>query len=106
MEKYYFPIMEKDVLLFNNEIFVEYRGKGINTFLINSVLLNLKKMDFQRAYIDTGIWNKPEQRFLSKTSFKEIAVMNRHHLFNRIITVWYTKIYFFSPVGCGIAGDY
>ena len=91
MEPYFFPLTEKDVHLFNNEIFVEYRGRGINTLLINCVLFNLKKKGFQRTYIETGIWNRPEQRSLSKTFFKAIAVVSKRHRFNRIITTWHKR---------------
>jgi ribosomal protein S18 acetylase RimI-like enzyme len=86
---YFFPMTDKDVHFFNNEVFSEYRGRGINTILINSVMFYLKQMGLLRCYIETGTWNKPEQRSLAKTYFAEIGIVSTFKVFKRHYTVWY-----------------
>ena len=70
VEPYYFPLTEKDVHIFDNEIFCDYRGRGINTWLINYVLFTLKEKKMIRAYIETRVDNVSEIKSLAKTYFK------------------------------------
>ena len=81
LEKYFLPLTEKDIHLFDNEIFEDYRGKGINKFLIHHVLYELKNMGYQRAYIETAVWNTPEMRSLAKTPFKRLAIVKKKKWF-------------------------
>ena len=88
MEPYYFFLTDNDVHLFDNEIFKDYRGGGINTVLIERVLLELKNMGAIRAFISTNLRNKAEQRSLGKTSFKKFALARKFHILNRDISIW------------------
>ncbi|NIQ15925.1 MAG: GNAT family N-acetyltransferase, partial [Candidatus Dadabacteria bacterium] len=74
IQPYFFPMCKNDVHLFDNEIFKEYRGKGINRLLIGSTLFELKRRGMVRAFIETGIWNKPEIRSLAKTEFNKLGM--------------------------------
>lgn len=86
LEPYYFPLTPKDVHLFDNEIFPDYRSKGINPHLINSVLLCLKKEGKARAYIETRINNISEIKSLSKTHFNAYGSAILWNFFKKNIT--------------------
>lgn len=88
MEKYFFPLTSNDVHLFDNEIFENYRGKGINKYLISYVLHEFKNMGFTKAYIETAVWNIPEMRSLAKTPFDRLANIKKRNLFGRTFTIW------------------
>jgi ribosomal protein S18 acetylase RimI-like enzyme len=70
IKPYFFPLGPNDVHLFDNEIFPPFRGKGLNSILIDSVLLELKKKGILRAFIETRNWNIAEINSLSKTKLK------------------------------------
>ncbi len=93
LKPYYWPMTPNDVHLFDNEVFRDYRGQGINPFLINYVVFELKKKGVIRAFIETSEINKPEIRSLSKTSFTELGRAGRLHLPGWNITIW-------SKIGC------
>lgn len=88
LKPYYWPLTPNDVHLFDNEVFRDYRGQGINPFLINYVVFELKQKGFVRAFIETNEINKPEIRSLSKTFFAELGRAKRLHLPGQNITIW------------------
>lgn len=88
LQQYFFPLTEKDVYLFDNEILELFRNRSFNSFLINQVLLELKRLGKVRVFIDTHQWNIPEQRSLSKTNFKKLGTIRKIRLFHRNIVIW------------------
>lgn len=86
---YYIPILENDVVLFDVDVFPEYRGKGINPIFTNYILKKLKEIEIVRAFVTVAIWNKSSIRTLEKTDFKKFAVVRKLYTFGINITFWY-----------------
>jgi len=89
LQPYYYPMSPNDVHVFDNEVFLDYRGRGINPFLINYVVFALKKEGLVRAYIETRVKNIPEIRSLAKTHFSNYASAIKLHIFGHNITFWF-----------------
>ena len=89
---YFFPLQKNDVLLFDAEIFPEFRGQGINPLLTEMVLAKLKERGKERAFIQTREWNASEIASLKKTSFKKIGVASRKIRGRKNIVIWYDMV--------------
>jgi ribosomal protein S18 acetylase RimI-like enzyme len=89
IEPYYFPLTDQDVHLFDYHVFPEFRGNGINVYLVEFMLSSLKKERVKRAFIETRIWNTAERRSLQKTSFHQMGICRKLVLFGNPIVVWY-----------------
>ena len=90
---YYFLLATNDVHLFDNEIFSDYRGRGLNIILIEYALSGLRSMGLVRAFIDTNLRNTAEIRSLAKTSFNDFGLARKIHFGGRDITIWSKKPY-------------
>lgn len=88
VEPYFFPLTKKDVHLFDNLILPQYRGRGVNTILINHVLFEFKRRGFLRAFIETRAWNSSEIKSLIKTPFYKFAEARKFHFFGRNFSSW------------------
>jgi len=88
VEPYYFPLTDGDVHFFDNEVFREYRGRSINSHLINYVLHSLKEEGMVRAYIETAMSNVSEIRSLAKTYFRNYGSATKLHIFGSNISFW------------------
>lgn len=89
LQPYFFPLGNKDIHLFDNEILPQYRGKGMNPILINNILTALQERGNARAYIETQIWNEPEKHSLAKTSFKTLGKARKLHIGPFQLSIWY-----------------
>ncbi len=85
---HYFPLTDKDVSLFDNYIFEECRGQGINPQLINYVLDELQSEGLIRVFIETNKTNSSEIRSLAKTDFKIFGVARKYHAGKRRFVIW------------------
>ncbi len=88
IKPFFFPLLESDAYLFDNEILSDYRGKGINPVFIDKVLIELKHEGYIRAFIDTRLWNKPEIHSLKKTCFMKLALVRQVRLLEKNIVIW------------------
>lgn len=88
IRSHYFPLTNKDAHLFDNLIFEELRGQGINPVLINYVLTELTRNGLVRAFIETNITNTPEIRSLSKTGFQKFGLARKCHVGERNFVIW------------------
>jgi GNAT superfamily N-acetyltransferase len=88
IQPHFLPLTDKDVHLFDDFIFEEFRGRGVNRVLVNYVLDRQKKENMTRAFIETKLTNKPEIRSLAKTSFKKFGLARKYHAFGRCFVVW------------------
>ncbi len=88
VEPFYYFLTPEDVHVFNNVIFPEYRGQGINPVLIETVLHDLSERGLVRAYIETRVSNLAEQKSLAKTSFQPMGTAQKKIRRNRRITFW------------------
>ncbi len=92
MEPFYYFIPPQDVHVFNNVIFPEYRGKGINPVLIETVLVRLSERGFVRAYIETLVSNLAEQKSLARTRFRPMGTARKKKRGSHQITCWSTDL--------------
>ena len=51
IEPHYFPLAQDDVHLFDFHVFPQYRGQGLNPFLVNYILHSLASESSGRAFI-------------------------------------------------------
>lgn len=89
VEPHFYPLMVDDVHFFNDLIFEEFRGRSINSVLINYVLSELKKKGLVRAFIETTLTNSSEIRSLAKTNFRKYGLAKKHFVWRyRHSTTW------------------
>jgi hypothetical protein len=89
LKPYFFPLTARDVHIFDNLIFAQFRGKRLNCVLMRHVLAALKAAEFQRAYIETGEWNDAELRSLDRIGFVRIGCGTRRSRQRRHIVTWW-----------------
>ena len=61
-----------EVSFFDNMIFENFRGRGINPILINYVLSEMQKQKCVRAFIGTKVTNVSEIKSLEKNGFSQM----------------------------------
>jgi len=88
IQPYFFPLTAGDVHMFDNEIFFEYRGRGLNPLLIRTVLAQLRQAGLARVFIETLERNTPERKSLAKTAFKPIGVVRKRHIRHKTVVTW------------------
>jgi hypothetical protein len=86
---YGFPMTSKDAVLLSSEVFSEFRGKGVNPAMIQSILNHLKKTGLSRAIISCKVWNTANLRSIPKTPFKRLATFREIKLGKRHLIVWH-----------------
>jgi len=86
---YFFPVPLSDAVLFDSEIFPEFRGKGLNVIIMKYILYNLKKDGVTRTYRVAQVWNQSSLIFLSKCHFKHYGTAHKFHILRKDITVWH-----------------
>lgn len=92
IKQYFFSFTCKDALLFDSEIFAEFRGQGLNPLLIDYIMCNLKKQGVNRAYIDIRMWNAANIRSITKTKFKKIGIARKVILLGKVFVIWYEML--------------
>ena len=75
IEPYYFPLAQDDVHLFDFHVFPEWRGRGINPFLVGSILAALSREIHGRAFIEAAVWNDAQLASLRKTPFRRLGTV-------------------------------
>ncbi len=90
VRKHFFPLTSKDVHFFANEIFEQYRSRGLNTTLIETVLWRCKEAGMVRAHIETPKRNRAERRSLAKTHFQDYGMAEKICFLWWKLTLWKT----------------
>lgn len=75
IEPYYFPLSQNDVHLFDFQVFPAFRGRGINPFLVTSILVALEREGHTRAFIEAAAWNDAQLASLRKTPFQLLGTV-------------------------------
>jgi ribosomal protein S18 acetylase RimI-like enzyme len=88
LEPYFYPLGERDVHLFDFLTFPEYRGRHINSSLVNFILSRLAAEGKVRAYLETWEWNDSMLRSLRRTSFKQMALARKTTLLGHTFVEW------------------
>jgi ribosomal protein S18 acetylase RimI-like enzyme len=88
IEPHYYLLGKEDVHLFDFMIFPEYRGRHINSSLVNYILCQLAAEGKSRAFIETSEWNHSEIRSLCRTSFLRMGMARKLVLLGRVFVLW------------------
>jgi ribosomal protein S18 acetylase RimI-like enzyme len=88
IEPYYFPLGPGDAHLFDFHVFPEYRGQGINPFLVGYILHALAADCGGRAFIETAEWNEAQLHSLWKTAFRRLGWARSVTIFGHKFTSW------------------
>ena len=88
MEPHYFPLGQDDVHLFDFHVFPQYRGRGMNPFLVTHILQSLAKVGAGRAFIEAAEWNQAQLSSLRKTPFRCLGRARKLTIFARTIVWW------------------
>jgi ribosomal protein S18 acetylase RimI-like enzyme len=88
IEPYYFPLGQDDMHLFDFHVFPEYRGKGINPFLVAHMVDNLAMIGGGRAFIEAAEWNEAQLSSLRKTPFHRLGLARSFAIFGHMFTRW------------------
>lgn len=88
VKPYYFPLGQDDVHLLDFHVFPQYRGRGINPFLVTHILESLARAGAGRAFIEAADWNQAQLSSLAKTPFRRLGVARKLTIFRRTIVLW------------------
>jgi ribosomal protein S18 acetylase RimI-like enzyme len=88
IEGHYFPLGQRDAHLFDFHIFPQYRGRGMNPFLVGHILRRLAAEGVARAFIEAAGWNQAQLSSLGKTPFHRFGRARKWTFFGRTIVCW------------------
>ena len=88
IEPYYFPLSENDVHLFDFQVFPDFRGRGINPFLVTSILVGLARDGRTRAFIEAASWNDAQLASLHKTPFRLLGTVRSLTIASHSVIRW------------------
>jgi ribosomal protein S18 acetylase RimI-like enzyme len=88
VEPHYFPVGPNDVHLFDFLVFPEFRGRGINPYLVGQILKTMASEGRSRAYIEAAEWNHSQLTSLSKTGFQWMGNARKITVLGRTIVQW------------------
>jgi len=88
IEPYYFPLAEDDVHLFDFHVFHQYRGQGINPYLVRQILGSLATTRGGRAFIEVAEWNDAQLSSLRKTPFRCLGSVRSFAILGHTIMSW------------------
>ncbi len=88
IEPYYFPLTQRDAHLFDFHVFPQYRGKGVNPYLVNCIFDDLAADGSVRAFIEAAEWNKPQLSSLRKTAFRYLGSVKSFTVLGHRFTWW------------------
>jgi ribosomal protein S18 acetylase RimI-like enzyme len=88
IEPYYFPLGQDDVHLFDFHVYHEYRGQGLNPFLVTHILSNLARIGGGRAFIEAAEWNEAQLSSLRKTPFHRLGRFRSFTMFGYTLVSW------------------
>jgi ribosomal protein S18 acetylase RimI-like enzyme len=91
IEPYYFPLAKNDVHLFDFHVFPQFRGRGINPFLVGRILSDLASRRGGRAFIEAAEWNAAQLSSLEKTAFHRYGLVRSIRLFGHTFVSWVEK---------------
>jgi ribosomal protein S18 acetylase RimI-like enzyme len=88
IEPHYFPLGPEDVHLFDFHVFPQYRGLGMNPFLVAHILRRLATERAGRALIEAAEWNQAQLSSLSKTPFRRLGMARKWTILGHTFVRW------------------
>jgi len=87
VEPHFFRLGPDDVHLFDFHVFPQYRGRGVNPSLVNSILRSIAIESQGRAFIEAAEWNQAQLASLRKTPFRPLGSARKFTL------LWHTLVH-------------
>jgi ribosomal protein S18 acetylase RimI-like enzyme len=88
IEPHYFPLGQRDAHLFDFYVFAQYRGRGMNPFLVNYILRSLAAAGVKRALIEAAEYNRSQLVSLKKTPFNPFGCARRWSILGYTMVWW------------------
>jgi len=88
VEPHYIRLAPEDIHLFDFHVFPQYRGRGLNPFLVNRILRDLAAETSGRAFIEAAEWNQAQLSSLKKTPFRFLGSARKLTILGRTIVWW------------------
>lgn len=88
IEPYYFPLAQDDIHLFDFHVFPDYRGRGMNPFLVGQILDGLATNGAGRAFIEAAEWNDAQLSSLRKTPFRCLCSVRCFTILGHTFVSW------------------
>jgi ribosomal protein S18 acetylase RimI-like enzyme len=88
VEPHYFRLGSDDIHLFDFHVFPQYRGRGVNPFLVNYILRSLAAECQSRAFIEAGEWNQAQLASLRRTPFRRLGSARKLTLLRHTMVFW------------------
>lgn len=88
IEPHYFPLGAQDLHLFDFHVFSRFRGRGINPYLVRSILNRFSSQTGGRAYIEAAEWNRSQLSSLGKTPFQYLGTARKCSFWKVILVSW------------------
>jgi len=85
---YYFPLAKEDAHLFDFYVFPQFRGRGINRFLVARILDSLATSLGGRAFIEAAEWNQAQLSSLGRTPFRRLGWARQLTIFGNTLVYW------------------
>jgi ribosomal protein S18 acetylase RimI-like enzyme len=88
IEPHYFPLGQDDVHFFDFHVFPQYRGRGMNPFLVTNILRGLAAEGAGRAFIEAAEWNQAQLSSLTRTPFRRLGRARKVTIFGHALVWW------------------
>jgi GNAT superfamily N-acetyltransferase len=88
VERHYFLLAPDDVHLFDFHVFPQYRGRGVNPFLVSYILNGVATECRGRAFIEAAEWNQAQLASLRRTPFHRLGSAGKFTIWRRTIVYW------------------
>jgi len=88
VEPHYFPLGQDDVQFLDFHVFLKYRGRGIDWFLMTHILHKLAEEGRARAFGEAAEWNKASLSSFARTPFRRLGWGRKFNVLGRTIIYW------------------
>ena len=90
LKRYFFPLGQDDVHVFDGFVFPQYRGRGLSPLLFIHILHSLAAESGSRgrAFGEVAEWNQAQLSSLRKTPFRRMGWARKFTIFRRTIVCW------------------
>jgi len=88
IEPYYFPLAKEDVHFFDFHVLPQFRGRGMNPYLVEHILDSLAVINEGRAFIEAAEWNEAQLMSLRKTRFRPLGSVKSFTILGRRFASW------------------
>ncbi len=88
MKSHFFKLSGKDAHIYDAEIYLPFRGRGLNKVLMRHMFKAMMTDGLHRVYGETKTWNIPMQKSFKGVGFSYVGTATKLSIFNRTIVIW------------------